>query len=90
MGKFFIENREIRECFDALPVEVRNKIIESDLEISSKDELELVAKRLENLSKYKKFYNKCERFLRPYRTYFFMAFAYNEDRATQRCDSSAL
>lgn len=38
----------------------------------------------------KKFYNKCERFLRPYRTYFFMAFAYNEDRATQRCDSSAL
>ena len=40
--------------------------------------------------KIKKFYNKCERFLRPYRTYFFMAFAYNEDRATQRCDSSAL
>ena len=27
MGKFFLENREIRECFDALPVEVRNKII---------------------------------------------------------------
>ena len=52
MGKFFIENREIREYFDALPVEVRNKIIESDLEINSKDELELVAKRLENLSKY--------------------------------------
>lgn len=51
MGKFFIENREIRECFDALSVEVRNKIIESDLEINSKDELELVAKRLENLSK---------------------------------------
>ena len=60
MGKFFLENREIRECFDALlgydgprglPVEVRNKIIESDLEINSKDELELVAKRLENLSK---------------------------------------
>ena len=51
MGKFFIENREIREGFDALPVEVRNKIIESDLEINSKDELELVAKRLENLSK---------------------------------------
>ena len=43
MGKFFLENREIRECFDALPVEVR--------EINSKDELELVAKRLENLSK---------------------------------------
>ena len=40
MGKFFLENREIRECFDALPVEVRNKIIESDLEINSKDELE--------------------------------------------------
>ena len=38
MGKFFLENREIRECFDALPVEVRNKIIESDLEINSKDE----------------------------------------------------
>ena len=36
MGKFFLENREIRECFDALPVEVRNKIIESDLEIGSK------------------------------------------------------
>ena len=35
----------------ALPIEVRNKIIESDLEINSKDELELVAKRLENLSK---------------------------------------
>ncbi len=51
MGKFFLENHEIRECFDALPVEVRNKIIESDLEINSKDELELVAKRLENLSK---------------------------------------
>lgn len=51
MGKFFIENREIREYFDTLPVEVRNKIIESDLEINSKDELELVAKRLENLSK---------------------------------------
>lgn len=51
MGKFFLENREIRECFDTLPVEVRNKIIESDLEINSKDELELVAKRLENLSK---------------------------------------
>ena len=51
MGKFFIENREIREYFDALPVEVRNKIIESDLEINSKDELELVVKRLENLSK---------------------------------------
>lgn len=51
MGKFFLENREIRECFDALPVEVRNRIIESDLEINSKDELELVAKRLENLSK---------------------------------------
>ena len=50
-GKFFLENRETRECFDALPVEVRNKIIESDLEINSKDELELVAKRLENLSK---------------------------------------
>ena len=33
MGKFFLENREIRECFDALPVEVRNKIIESDLEL---------------------------------------------------------
>ena len=49
--KFFLENREIRECFDALPVEVRNKIIESDLEINSKDELELVAERLENLSK---------------------------------------
>lgn len=44
MGKFFLENRETRECFDALPVEVRNKIIESDLEINSKDELELVAK----------------------------------------------
>ena len=51
MGKFFLENREIRKCLDALPVEVRNKIIESDLEINSKDELELVAKRLENLSK---------------------------------------
>ena len=51
MGKFFLENREIRKCFDALQVEVRNKIIESDLEINSKDELELVAKRLENLSK---------------------------------------
>ena len=51
LGKLFLENREIRECFDALPVEVRNKIIESDLEIKSKDELELVAKRLENLSK---------------------------------------
>lgn len=51
MGKIFLENREIRESFDALPVEVRNKIIESDLEINSKDELELVAKRLENLSK---------------------------------------
>lgn len=51
MGKFFLENREIRECFDVLLVEVRNKIIESDLEINSKDELELVAKRLENLSK---------------------------------------
>ena len=70
MGKFFLKNREIREClytlnseyrlsisemdcecFDALPVEVRNKIIESDLKINSKDELELVAKRLENLSK---------------------------------------
>ena len=51
MGKFFLENREMRECFDTLPVEVRNKIIESDLEINSKDELELVAKRLENLSK---------------------------------------
>ena len=51
MGKFFLENREIRECFDVLPCEVLNKIIESDLEINSKDELELVAKRLENLSK---------------------------------------
>lgn len=51
MGKFFLENRELRESFDALPVEVRNKIIESDLEINSKDELTLVAKRLENLSK---------------------------------------
>lgn len=51
MGKFFFENQELRECFDALPVEVRNKIIESDLEINSKDELTLVAKRLENLSK---------------------------------------
>lgn len=61
MGKFFLENREIRECFDALPVEVRNKIIESDLEINSKDELELVAKRLENLSKYEKSRGKCEK-----------------------------
>ena len=51
MGKFFLENREIRECFDALPVEERNKLIESALEINRKDELEIIAKRLENLSK---------------------------------------
>ena len=51
MGKFIIEHREIRECFAAMQVEVRNKIIERDLEINSKDELELVAKRLDNLSK---------------------------------------
>ncbi len=51
MGKFFLENRELRELFDTLPIEVRNRIIESDLEIKSRDELELVAKRLENLSK---------------------------------------
>ncbi len=51
MGEFFTNDRELREKFDALPVEVKNKIMESGIEIGSAAELELIAKRLEDLSK---------------------------------------
>ena len=40
--------------------------------------------------KLKSFRISAKGFLRPNALIFFMAFAYNEDRATQRCDSSAL
>lgn len=51
MGKFFIEDSGLRAQFDALPVEVRNKIIESGIEITSAEQLAQTAKQVQNLSK---------------------------------------
>ncbi len=51
MGKFFIEDDGLRAQFDSLPVEVRNKIIESGIEITSAEQLAQTAKQVQNLSK---------------------------------------
>lgn len=51
MGKFYIKDSGLRAQFDALPVEVRNMIIESGIEITSAEQLEQTAEQLKNLSK---------------------------------------
>ena len=50
MGYFYIENEDLRKEFEALPVEVKNLIMESGIEIRSSEQLRLTAQRLKNLS----------------------------------------
>ena len=47
MGKFFTQDAEIRKEFDKLPAEVKTRIMETDLEIHSVEELHQVARRIE-------------------------------------------
>lgn len=51
VGKFYIKDSGLRAQFEALPVEVRNMIIESGIEITSAEQLEQTAEQLKNLSK---------------------------------------
>ena len=48
MAKFFIENKEIRDEFDKLPLAVKNAIIESGVEISSVEQLRKAAQSIED------------------------------------------
>ena len=50
MGYFYIENEALKKEFDALPIEIKNLIKESGIEIISSEQLQLTAQRLRNLS----------------------------------------
>ncbi len=50
MGYFYIENENLRKEFEALPIEIKNLIMESGIEIKSSQQLQMTAQRLKNLS----------------------------------------
>ncbi|MVB09956.1 hypothetical protein CAFE_06260 [Caprobacter fermentans] len=51
MGTYYENNPDLREYFESLPIEIKDRIIESGVEISTLGELEKAAEHFELMNK---------------------------------------